>query len=85
MIDKFKVNETSDFPERSPFNNLIKDISHDSKLKIFNDGPSQLGKPLVAFAIGSGSKITGVIRLLSFIPAKISEKEDHVPHPLLTF
>jgi hypothetical protein len=56
LIAKFKVKEDSGFPKGSSFNELIKEISSDRRVKIFNDGRSRLGKQLVAFAIGTGPK-----------------------------
>jgi hypothetical protein len=60
IIEKFKVTEDTSFPSYFYFNDLIKDISNDSRVKVFQDGHSQLGKQLVAFAIGTGSKVIGV-------------------------
>lgn len=44
IIAKFKVTVDSPFPQSLYFNDLIKDMTSDRRVKIFQDGHSQLGK-----------------------------------------
>lgn len=60
IIKKFNVSESAQFPASNAFNELAQKIKNDPRVKIFNDGRSQLGQKLFAFAIGSGSKVVGI-------------------------
>lgn len=60
IIDLFEVKEDSHFPTTNCFEKLSKQLKDNEKVKIFNNGTSQNGKSLIAFAIGKGKKVIGV-------------------------
>lgn len=60
LIKLFNVQEDSAFPSVNTFNQLANELAHDSRVKVLSGGKSLKGKDLVAFAVGTGSKVIGV-------------------------
>lgn len=60
LIKLFNVQEDPDFPEINAFNQMADELASDSRVKVLSGGKSLKGKDLVAFVIGTGSKVIGV-------------------------
>lgn len=60
LIKLFDVQENCSFPGVNDFIRLTDDLARDSRVKVLSGGKSRQGKDLVAFAVGTGSKVIGV-------------------------
>lgn len=87
LIQKFNVQESAPFPAVDTFIKLAEELKNDSRVKIYSNGKSELGKTLIAFEIGRGEKVIGLtagahadepigVLTLSFFIKRILQNDD---------